>query len=817
MFKSNFKIILRNLWKNKTFSAINIAGLSIGLAACLLILQFVSFKLSYDQFHPKVSNIYRVVNDRYQKGKLIQHGTITYSAIGKAMQNDFPEVVNHTRVVPLGSLILTYDNKKLEEKDAIAADPAFLQMFNFPLLAGDKISALKEPNAVMLSERLAKKLFDFHGNDYQSLIGKTFIISRDSLPYKVSAIFENVPENSHLQFSLVLSYQTLINTYQWKEADYDFTDSDFWHYIELRAGTNYKLVDAKLDDFSKRHFQGNKISGSDEKFWLQPLGKAHLYSDFEYEIGKTGSATVVWGLLIIAIFIMIIAWVNYINLATARASERAKEVGIRKVSGANRLQLIRQFLGESLFLNLIALVIAMVLVLVFQSRFNDLIQYNLSLSHLFEKGMEGYAISIGLLLLLVCGVLVSGFYPAFVLSAFKPILVLTGKFSSSGKGILLRKGLVIGQFAITISLIIGSFIVYKQMKFVNERDLGMNISQIMIIRAPELTKWDSTFIGRAYAFMDELRRIPNVINAATSDRIPGAELARNFNVRRIEHPDDKFTFRRNAISESFIPLYGMKIIAGRNFVSTDYHPDPNLIHNFLINETAVSLLGYKSAEDAIGKKILMGKRTCDIVGVVGDFHQKSLRYALEPTILGPFFGTDNPISVKINPANLSATIAAIKKEYDQFLPGNLFDYFFLDERFNEQYKNDQLFGKVFGRFAIFAILVASLGLLGLSLFSTLQRTKEIGVRKVLGASVSSIVILLSKDFIRLVIIALVIASPLAWYIMHNWLQDFAYRIQINWWIFILAGIVAIFIAIATISFQAIRSARANPVRSLRTE
>jgi putative ABC transport system permease protein len=317
--------------------------------------------------------------------------------------------------------------------------------------------------------------------------------------------------------------------------------------------------------------------------------------------------------------------------------------------------------------------------------------------------------------------------------------------------------------------------------------------------------------------MDELRQIPNVTNAAFSDRIPGAELARNFNVRRIDHPDDKFTFRQNAVSESFIPLYGMKIIAGRNFVSTDYHPDPNLIHNFLINETAVKLLGYKSPEEAIGKKIKMGNRTCDVVGVVADFHQKSLRYPLEPTILGPFFGTDNPISVKVNPANLAATIAAIKKKYDQFLPGNLFDYFFLDEKFNEQYKNDQLFGKVFGRFAVFAILVASLGLLGLSLFSTFQRTKEIGVRKVLGASVSSIVILLSKDFIRLVIIAFLVASPLTWYIMHNWLQDFAYRIQINWWIFFIAGILAILIALATISFQALRAATTNPVRSLRME
>ena len=817
MFKSNFKIILRNLWKNKTFSAINIAGLSIGLAACLLILQYVSFKLSYDQFHPRAGNIYRVLNDRYQKGKLIQHGTITYSAIGKAMQEDYPEVINHTRVEPMGSLILTYDNKKFEEKDAIAAEPAFLQMFNFPLLAGDRLSALKEPNSVMLSERLARKLFDFRGNNFEALIGKTFVIYRDSLPYKVTAILKNVPENSHLQFNLVLSYQTLINTYHWKEADYDFTDSDFWHYIELKPGTNYKLFETKFADFSKRHFQGDKISGSDEKFWLQPLTKAHLYSDFEYEIGKTGSATVVWGLLIIAVFIMVIAWVNYINLATARAAERAKEVGIRKVSGASRLQLIRQFLGESLFLNIIALIIAVGLVILLQNRFNDLVQYKLSLSHLFERGMEGYAITIGLVLLLVFGVLVSGFYPAFVLSAFKPIMVLKGKFSSSAKGIMLRKGLVIGQFAITISLIIGSFVVYQQMKFVNERDLGMNISQIMIVRAPELTKWDSTFIERANSFMSELRRIPNVLNTAFSDRIPSAELARNFNVRRIESPDDKFTFRRNSISESFIPLYGMKIVAGRNFISTDYNPNGDRIHNFLINETAVRLLGYKTPEEAIGKRIMMGRRTCDIVGVVGDFHQKSLRYPLEPTILGPFFGTDNPVSVKVNPANLSATIAAIKSKYDQFFPGNLFDYFFLDEKFNEQYKNDQLFGKVFGRFAIFAILVASLGLLGLSLFATLQRTKEIGVRKVLGASVSSIVMLLSKDFIRLVIFAFIIASPLAWYVMHTWLQDFAYRIQINWWVFAIAGMLAVLIALITISFQAIKAATSNPVRSLRTE
>ncbi len=817
MFKSNFKIILRNLWKNKTFSAINIAGLSIGLAACLLILQYVSFKLSYDQFNPKVKDIYRVVNDRYQKGKLIQHGTITYSAIGKDMQDDFPEVINHTKVVPMGDIIITYDNKRLEEKDVIAAEPAFLQMFNFPLLAGDRNSALNEANCVIITEQVARKIFDFKGTDFQSLLGKTFVISRDSLPYKVSGICENIPENSHLQFNLILSYQTLIGTYQWKEADHDYTDSDFWHYIQLRPGANYKLLQAKFDDFSRRHFQGNKISGSDEKFWLQPLSRAHLYSDFEYEIGKTGSATVVWGLLLIAVFIMAIAWVNYINLATARASERAKEVGIRKVSGANRAQLIRQFLGESLLLNMIALVIGLVLVMLMQSSFNQLVQYNLSLSYLFQKGLSGYAISIGLVTLVITGVLVSGFYPAFVLSAFKPILVLKGKFSSSRKGILLRKALVIGQFAITISLIIGAFTVYKQMKFVNEQNLGMNISQMLIIRQPQLTSWDSTFIDRENTFLEELKQIPNVKGAAFSGRVPGDELGRNFNVRRIENPDDKFTFRNQTISKEYLELYGMKLIAGRHFITTDYNPDGDKVHNVIINETGAKLLGFKSPEEAINRKILAGSRTFDVIGVIADYHQKSLRFPLEPTLLAPFFSTYSPISVKLTTKDLTSTLASIKKKYNQFLPGNLFDYYFLDDKFNEQYKNDQLFGKLFSRFAIFAILVASLGLLGLSLFATMQRTKEIGVRKVLGASVGNIVLLLSRDFIRLVLLAFIIASPVAWYVMHNWLQDFAYRIQISWWIFLVAGSLAIFIALATISFQAIKAAVANPVKSLRTE
>ncbi len=533
MIKNYFKTAWRNLWKNKTFSFINIIGLAIGMAACLLILQYVSFELSYDQFNKNAPDIYRVYNDRYQNGKLVQHGTITYSAIGKAMQTDFPEIVNHTRVVPLGQAIITYNNKKIGEQDQLAADNSFLTVFSYQLDAGDRQTALQEPNSVILSEKLARKIFNITDNNFQSLIGKTIVVERDSLPYKITAISKDLPENSHLQFDFLISYITLYSgKYSWKEAEYDFTDSDFWHYIQLKHGTDYKALAAKFPAFSQRHFQGNKISGSDEKFYLQPLSKAHLYSDFEYEIGKTGSATVVWGLLIIAILIIVIAWVNYINLATAKSMERAREVGVRKVAGATQSQLIRQFLSESFIINVVGLLIAILIVTLVQSGFNSLVQHQLSLSYLFLKGLNGYSISTALITLIIAGIFVSGFYPAFVLSSFKPILVLKGKYTTSAKGIVLRKALVIGQFAVTVALIIGSFVVYKQIKFVNAQDLGFNMSQMLIIKGPQLTEWDSTFITRENSFTAELKQIPNVLGAANSGRLPGDELGRSFNVRR---------------------------------------------------------------------------------------------------------------------------------------------------------------------------------------------------------------------------------------------------------------------------------------------
>lgn len=817
MFNNYLKVAFRNLWKYKMFSAINLAGLAIGMAACLLILQFVSFSLSFDQFNAHVKDIYRVVNDRYQNGKLIQHGTITYSGVGKAMNDDYEEVIRNVRVEPSGERIIEYGDKKLGKQEAIYADDQFFKIFSYPMLAGQPATSFNQPYGVIVSQELVEKMFDYQGTDFDQFLDRMITVQPDSTPYKIHGVCKTVPANSHLQFDFIISYQTLISG-GWTDADYNFTSSDFWHYVQLAPGTDYRKVNDKMEAFSKNHFDGNKISGSDEKFYLQPLSRTYLYSDFEYEIGRTGSATVVWGMLIIALFIISIAWVNYINLATARSMDRAREVGIRKVVGGRRSQLIAQFLSESLIINLFSIGMAFLLVWLLQRSFNGMLLTDLSLSYVFTKGLSGYSIPLGLGLLMLTGILVSGFYPAFVLSSFKPISVLKGNLKTSGQGIAFRKLLVVGQFCITIALIIGSMVVVKQLRFMNSKELGFNMDQVMIIDAPVLTDFDTTFISRVNDFKHEIKQLANVKGATTSWNVPGGDIGRSFNVRRADSStQDKYTMRHTAVDFDFMDMFGIRIIAGRNFTPLDHHWDGRRLKNILINQSAARMLGFAAPENAIGKPIFRGSRKWDIIGVVADYHQKSLRYPLEPILFMPFYSTNSNISVKLSPVNLSGTIDLIRKKYEAFFPGNLFDYDFLDEIFNRQYQNERMFGKAFGIFAGLAVFIACLGLFGLAMFTTMQRTREIGVRKVLGATVSSILLLISKDFIKLVLIAAGLAFPIAWWVMHGWLQDFAYRVSIGAWIFILAGTAAILISIFTISYQAIKAAIANPVTSLRSE
>ncbi|MBD0257280.1 MAG: ABC transporter permease [Cytophagales bacterium] len=816
MFRNYLLIAWRNLKKNRVFSFVNILGLAIGMAACLLILQYVSFELSFDRFHAHAADLYRVTNDRFQNGKLIQHGTITYSAVGKALDDDFPEVINYARVFPLNETIITYGDQKVAEVYSLAVDNAFLQMFSFPLRAGNAKDALKEPYTVVISETLARKVFRYTGNDFTRFIGTSLQVAGLPQPHRITGICKDVPRNSHLRFHFLLSYPSLIIDYE--AADHSFTASDFRQYIQLKPGTDYRKLEAKLPAFSQRHFQGSKVSGSVEQFFLQPLTRAHLYSDYEYEIGVIGNGTVVWGLLLVALLIIGIAWINYINLSTARAMERAREVGVRKVAGAGKAQLITQFLTESVLLNLIALVLAVTVVQIAQPLFNQLLDQQLSLAYLLGEGVGGWVFTAGLALVVGLGIVASGFYPAFVLSSFRPVAVLKGKYSASRRGILLRKVLVAGQFVATVALITGSLVVYRQVRYMSEKALGINIDQMLVVSPPRLTEWDSTFIKRMESFKEEVKGIANVTGAATSSGIMGDDLGREFEVRRAG-TDEKayFTVRSLYTSYDYVDVYGIKLVAGRKFSPLDHHPDGSKLHNILINEKAAQVLGFASPREAVGKQVVVYDKAWDVVGVLADYHQKSLRNPIEPLIMFPAYNTRNPISVKVQAENLPATVAAIKRKYEAFFPGNLFDYTFLDQQFARQYKDDRLFGKVFGLFSGFAILVACLGLFGLSLYAITQRTKEIGVRKVLGASEISLLLLLSKDFLRLVLLSNLLAWPLAWWGMQLWLQGFTYRITLSPWLLLLPTVIVFVVALITVGLQTLRATRANPVHSLRSE
>jgi putative ABC transport system permease protein len=816
MIKNYFKIALRNMWKNKAFSFVNLTGLVVGITACLLILQYVSFELSFDKFHQDGDRIYRITNDRFQQGKLVQHGTITYPGVAPAMGKDFNEVESHTTIGNPGTFSLQKDRKIYEEKGAYVNNQ-FLSVFTFPLVTGDPKTALKAPRSIVISESNAQRIFHATPADYAGLIGKTVHVDQDTDPYQITGVMKDFPAASHLQYGILMSYETLTKTWgEWVRAG--FESSDMWHYVKLKPGTDVAKLEKKFPAFSQRYFKGDKVTGSEERFFLQPLHNAHLFSDYEYEIGKVNNGKAVWTMLIIAAFILIIAWVNYINLATARSLERAKEVGVRKVAGATSGQLIWQFLSESVLLNLLAFVLAIGLTVALQPVLNQLIEKPLSLSLLTGTGFGGIYMPLALIGIFALGILLSGFYPAFALSAFKAIQVLKGSFKRSAKGIWVRQSLVVFQYTASITLIVGTFIVFKQLKFMREENLGFNMDRVLVIRGPELTRWDSTSIDKIKAFKTELERIPSIKVASNSANVFGNRLSRSFNVKRVGSNDEKgVTFSRMPVDLDFFDTYQIKMLAGRNFRPTDSNITGDKITSAILNLSAAKLLGFKDAEQAAGQKFQLHGKEWNIIGVVSDFHQQSLKHAIEPIVFAPFYTLSGFFSIKINTNDLGNSIDLVKEKYDGFFPGNNFNYFFMNEKFNEQYKDDRIFGQVSSFFSLLAVMIASLGIFGLSSYTISQRTKEIGVRKVLGATVGSIVTLLSQDFLKLVLISIVIGSPIAWYGVRLWLNDFAYKIDIEWWMFVLTGILAVAIAFATVSSQAIKAALMNPAKSLKSE
>ena len=807
MLKNYFKVAWRNIKHHKAYSGINIFGLAIGIASCLLILQYVSFQLSYENFQVNKDHIYRVQQDRYDNGKLSTQWAAGAFGVGNAFKDAIPEIKDYVKVVGNGKVTTEVNNQPLKIEKVFFASSSFFNIFTYPLIAGDKNTALKEPNTAAISETTARQIFGT-----TNVVGKSLQLNRDK-NYAITAVYKDAPVNTQLKPDVLLSYATFVKMTTDSSGNGPETAWE-WDgcltYLLLRNDANVAAVEKKFVPIA------DKFVGADMKkfnsavvYKLQPLKDIHLYSHYMMEPGENGDGKTVYLLLGIAFFIVIIAWVNYINLATARAITRAREVGVRKAIGSQRKQLIFQFLSESAVMNSIALVIAILLVIAAIPGFNALSGQELSFS-LFSRRQFW----LSLIGLFITGVFLSGLYPAFVLSGFKPIEVLKGNMSSSKQSAVLRKSLVVFQFAASLFLLIGTVTVYRQIQYMRHQSLGINIDQTLVVSAP-IVGIDSTYLQKMTAFKEELGRNTTVKNITVSTSIPGEAVGWNAGGIKLVGQDEskQKQYRVIGVDYDYIKAYGLKVIAGRAF-SKSFGTDDSAV---IFNRKAVEQLGFNKPEEALNKRIDFWGRRYTIVGVSENFHQQSLQEAYEPLILRCMPRANGYLSVKTSAAEAGKTVNLVKAEWSKFFPGNTFDYFFLDDHFNDQYKADQRFGQVFGLFTSLAILVACMGLFGLASFTTIQRTKEIGIRKVLGASVPSILKLLYREFAFLLLAAFVVAAPLAWLATSNWLQGYAFRTDIHWMYFLIPFIFMAAVALITVSFQTIKAAISNPVKSLRTE
>ncbi len=812
MLRNHLKLAWRSLIKRPAYATLNILGLAIGITCCLLIFHYVSYERSYDRFQKNAGQIVRVRLDDYQEGRLAWQSATVYPAIAPTMKKEFPEVEQYGRLIDANILMTnTEKNIKFNEDKGYYADPSMLQMLDIHLLKGDPATALDGPDKILLSATTARKYFGSEDPLGKHLKG----LERGTTEYyQVSGVFRDYPANSHLIINHLVSYSTLskITRTVWHDST-NITETswgwyDYYDYLQLKPGADWRALEAKLPAFADRHMNNNdwaKKHNVRSELHLIPLSDIHLYSNYNQEAEVNSNGKAVGFLFLIAFLIVAIAWVNYTNLATARSLERAKEVGLRKVLGAIRTDLVMQFLTESFLLNILALILATGAVFLLAPSFATLVG-----SDAGDFNLPGTYL-LGFLGIFFLGSFLSGIYPAFILSGYHPITVLKGLFRNSTRGQVLRKGLIVGQFAISVILITGTILIYQQVQYMRRQQLGANINQTLVLNGATSVQ-DSTFKDIFQPFKTQILRQPGVQSITTSSNVMGQEIYWTNSVARLDEPAKTNTMYILGVDYDFLPAYGLRLAAGRNF-SRQFGTDKKAI---LLNETAVTLYGFKTPADAIGKKLLIND-TSTIIGVVADYHHQGLRQAINPMLIRLLPNFDFYYSVKFTSSDPHATIAGIKTAWDRYFPNDPFSYFFLDESFNQQYKADTRFGETFGLFATLAILIACFGLLGLSAYNVLQRTREIGIRKVLGATERSLVFLLSREFLFLVLIALVIAIPVSWAVMHSWLQDFAYRIAIQWWVFVLGGILALLIALMTVGFQAIRAARANPVKSLRTE
>jgi putative ABC transport system permease protein len=801
MFRNYLLVTLRNLYRNRLSSIVNILGLSIGMAAFVLIIQYVRFELSYDDFHEKADRVFRLQQDRYDQGELTTQWAAGCAAVGQALYENFDEVQNFTRFQKFRG-VMSRGDRSFREDEIYIADTSFFDMFSFRLLRGDPHASLAEPNQMVLSESTARKYF---GD--KDPVGESMLFN-GGVEFQVSGIFEDPPRNSHLKPEILVSWETLIR-YQGAATNTAWQWDAYFNYILLHPESDYREFEAKIPAFVEEQIGADLArTGHGMIFHLQPLRSIHLHSDFMFEAEPNGNARSVYALIAIAIFLLLIAWVNFINMSGARSLERAREVGMRKVTGALRTQLLGQFLFESVVVNLMAIVLALLLVLLLHPSFDYLTGEKLDYALAANAGFWA-----AVLLVFVAGALLSGIYPALFLSSFRPTTVFKGSSELKVGGLGMRRILVIFQFATSLLLVAGTLTVYIQISFMKQHDLGVDIKHVLVLTGPSVS--DSTYSEKFSAFKNELVRNPDIEQVTASLAVPGRQPEWNAGgIRKLSDGDDRANqYRIIGFDYDFVDFYGLEILEGRNF-SRDFGQNSSTV---LFNEAAIKVMGFEDNASALNVPIYFWGDTFNIVGVVKNFHQEGLQTDYEPLIFRFFQDARGYYSLKVNPLKTEEAVEYAREQWSRFFPLNPFEYFFLEDYYNEQYRNEMRFGKVFGLFAFMAIFIACLGLFGLSSYTTLQRTGEIGLRKVLGSSVGNAVLLLLRYFIIQVLIAVPIGLGTGYFIMSGWLQNFAYRVGIGWWFFLVPVVLVLLTTLATVSSQVFRTANVNPAESLRHE
>ena len=810
MLKNHLKISIRHFRQHKRIFAINTLGLALGIATCLLILLYIHFEWSYDRYNEKAERIVRVYFTGNVKGQRMLEANVM-PPVAQTLKAEFPEVAAATRLRVAGAPVVIYENKPFRNLEAAYVDPNFFEVFTIPLLRGNAGAALQEPNTVILSKAAAQSYFGS-----ADPIDKVISIKGSAQSYKVTGVIDKVPDNSHFHFDLFFAMTGL------EEAQApSWMQSEFYTYLVLPEGYDYKVLEAKLPSVLDKYMspqmeQGMGMSlaafreqGNDVGLLLQPLTDIHLRSDFQFDLSPHGDLRYLYIFGAIALFMLLIACINFMNLSTAGAMRRAREVGIRKVMGSARIELVRQFLTESTLVAFLSLLLGLALVYSALPWFNQITGKNL----VFDLGSKAWILPALLGFGLLTGVL-AGSYPAFFMSAFKPKDVLKGKGTSGGSfqsSNQLRSGLVVFQFFLSITLMICTSVVYRQLQYIQSAKLGYDQNSVLVV--PNL--WA---LGKQEpAFRQTLEQDPRIEHLSYSGYLPaGPSYNNNFFLSNSDNTAEMVKTLRYDVDEQYISALGIKMAGGRNF-SRDYGTDSTAI---ILNEAAVKAFGWE-AEQALGQPLVHndpenGPTTYRVIGIVQDFHFKPLHERISPLVM-VYQPSRAAAIMKVNTPDVSGLLTDLRRTWESYQPDEPFEHSFLDDRIYDTYQTERKTGLILSIFAGLTIFVACLGLLGLAIFTAEQRTKEIGIRKVLGASVGIVVALLSKDFLKLVLIAFVLACPPAWWLMERWLQDYAYRVEFPWWILAATGTLAIAIAFFTVSFQSIKAALADPVKSLRSE